>query len=275
MIISEEKLSHIENTFRLTVEKHQQKLEEGGHDPSNLPYSLDDAGNCSIEQAQAASLLGKQEEAKDAYASAAEYKRDSVQAMEDHWEEIDQELWEDAPALYTQAMFLALISRDDELITEIASEALELDDFYLDLFASEYEDSPYRFYHMKVLAATILSDDRLNELLDALKAEVEMMTPVSAKQFGETLNEVRVTIYELLRQEDSGGVVSALEEYLNRHATVTPLSTEDPDELIDNELIALCLLANDRGIDVTVDSPYVPDVLVPNPAKTIHVIDVY
>ncbi|QIB74507.1 immunity 49 family protein [Halogeometricum borinquense] len=274
MQIQEEKLHHIEKTYRLAIEKMQQRYEEGTGNPSDLPHSLNDTGNRSIEQAQAASLLGKQEEAKDAYASAAEYKRDSVQAMEDNWEEIDQELWEDAPALYTQAMFLALISRDDELITEIASEALELDDFYLDLFASEYEDSPYRFYHMKVLAATIRDDPQLEGLLDELKAEVEMMTPVSAKQFGETLTELRVTIYELLRQGDSEGVVSALEEYLNRHATATPLSTEDPNELIDNELIALCLLAKDRGIDVTVDSPYVPNVLVPDLAKTTYVIGV-
>lgn len=274
MNIPEDKLSHISNTYRLTVEKHQEKIEQGEHTPSNLPLSLNDAGDCSTEHAQAAALLGETEEARKAYSAAADFKQRSIQAMQDHWDVIDQELWEDAPALYSQAMYFALVSRDNDLLTAIAQEAIELENSYLEMFAEDYEDSPYRFYHMKVLAALILDHSEVETHLNALKSEVAAITPEAAKQFGETLKEVQFTLYQHLCQDDTEGVVAALDEYMSRHATITPISTDDPDELIDNELIALCLLANDKGIDVTIDSPSVPAVLVPDPATAEYVIDV-
>ncbi|QIB74195.1 hypothetical protein G3I44_07735 [Halogeometricum borinquense] len=194
--------------------------------------------------------------------------------MRDHREELPPNLWEDAPAIYADGMLFALIGRDEDLVHDIAAEAIELDESYLETFG-ESAGSQLRYYNAKLLAATILDDDRWEDLLSGYIEAVGQIVPTEIREQKHVASDLRARLYGALYNREGELFASVFEKYLRGYAANTPLDTDDPEELLNDELTALCLLANDRGINVTIDSPFVPDVLVPDPSEAIHVVEVH
>lgn len=274
MLISREKLAHITDMSSHLAAASKEQIEESDYETEDLPVILSNIADEFRQKGQSHALLGEQEQAREAYRQAANYCVEFVEAMREHRDVIRDQMWEDAPAGYTEAMWYVLISRDTDLCEDIAAETLELDDSYLSEFGETDPDSAVRYFNAKVLAAAILDHERFEELAGKLDRAIELSVPADVREQKYLNSDFEWLAYSAIYEREADPFVDNLDKFLQGRAHNTSLDTDDPDELVDDEVTALCLLANDKGINVTIDSPYVPAVLVPDPATAEYVIEV-
>ncbi|GAB3022386.1 immunity 49 family protein [Natronobiforma cellulositropha] len=261
-MISENRLEAIHERVREDIEFRLQRWNKGEIADQIVPkhkYGVagryQTLGHCNA-------LLGNGEMAQEAYAEATVYYLERVQEARKRRDDLDPTYWEHEPAVLVSAMTAAQLAEAGELLADAARKALAMDEAYLDRFAPEYDDSPFRFYNAQVRGVIVLDDDRQSDLLDAYRDAVAGLNNPYAETMGD--------VYAAIIDGDAAGVVAGLETLLGNHDETVTASTDHPDDFIADTPAALCLLVRDRGLDVTIRSEYVPDVLVPTDAK--HVV---
>lgn len=234
-------------------------------DPENCPNTLEGIGRNHREIANCHGLLGNEQEARESYARGAEYYRDAKRFVMEHRDELEENRWEDAPAYMFNAIECAVISQDDTILEEIAAETIEMDEAYLAEFADKYEDSPFRFYNAKLYATMAVHGEQREHFLDEYWNAIEGLESQDAEDLGE--------FYQGLMDGDPEIADAYLGlQHFNHQLNLDP-DTVSPELFVDDENLAYCLLANDWDISITFDSPYIPTVLVPDPATAEYVIE--
>lgn len=274
MSVPEENLRYVLDVSERLAESSEEKVAHGDYKISDLPSILTNLAEKYRRKAQSHALLEEKQQALDAYGQAARYSRESIDAIRKHSDEIPRTQWEDAPPRYIDGMRFALISRDHDLCSDIAAEALELEHSYLDEFASKHRRNPVHYFKAKTLAAAILDDDRFTQFAVKFDEAIDHSVTDAVREEKHLSTDFLLLSYSAIHKRDPDRLVAILEKFLRGRAYNTPLDTEDPDELVDNEIIALCLLATDTGISVTIDSPSVPPVLVPDLETADYVIEI-
>jgi hypothetical protein len=195
-----------------------------------------------------AALLDATRQAREWSGEAARFYWKRIQAGRLRRDIRERGVWNSEVPMFSRALSHALLSRDEALLTEIATDAVEMDDSYLDAFADDYADSPVKFYNMKVEAALVLKDDRLSEFLESLRIHQERI----AEEGG--FWQLPVAFYQALVNQDTAAAEQALsdlyEYYAEEHS-----DPSDPEWYVLNIVLAYIILARRRGLDVSIDSP--------------------
>ncbi len=154
-------------------------------------------------------------------------------------------VWEGEPRKFYHALNTAVLSRQEELITEIATAAIEIDESYLEEFAADYPDSPPQYYDMKVHAALTLGDDQVTVYLDELRAAIDEHADVS--QYWKTIPQY----YQAIVDDSAPAAEAAIADLYSFFADQEP-DPEDPRESVLHDVCAYIVLARHRGVDVDV-----------------------
>lgn len=160
----------------------------------------------------------------------------------------------------TEAVVNAVLSRSSGCLEEVTSEILELDSSVRDLI-EENGGNPLTFDTCKLLAAVSAGQD---ELASEYVEQVRTTATDSDSAFSSALpgeNPPLAGACEGLLDGDAAAVTDAVEAMLAAHDENVGDDPRGFREIVDRTAAAMLVLARDRGLDVTVDSRYVPDAL--------------
>lgn len=227
----------------------------GSADPEAAPNITHSAAREFARLARVAGYEGSLKQAQDWYGIASEYVFQKILTRRNRRDIRDRIEWKGEPSAFFSAVNYALLSRNEELLIEIATEAIAVDDHYLDEFADDYPDSPANFYDMKVHAALVLEDDRAARFLEGLETAIQVTDERS--RYWNAIPEY----YRALLEGSDADAEAALSELFEFFADETP-DPDDPSEYVLDEVCAYIVLARRYGLDVSIDSDRLPDALL-------------
>lgn len=205
--------------------------------------------------AKSAVLLGATHQSRAWFGESARFYLKHIRAGRVRRDICDWTVWEGEPRMFSGAIYHALLSRDEELLTEVATGAVEMDECYLDAFADDYPDYTAIYYSVKVEAALILDDERASRLLEQFKTEME--------QVGETSRywEILPNYYQALIDGDTAAAETATEELVEYYAGENP-EPDSPEKYVLSEACAYVVLAQRYGVEVAPESDRLPAALL-------------
>lgn len=207
--------------------------------------------------ARTASLLGAVRQSREWFNETGRLYLERIRAARLQRDIRERAVWESETHNFFVAFTNALLGRDEELLIEIATEAVKLDETYLDAFADDYPDSPARYWDVKVQSALVLGDDRISTYLAELRAALD--TPHDKVQFWEILPEY----YQALVDESASAAEAALADLFEFYAEEEP-DPDDPEKYVLDDVCAYVLLARRCGLDVSIESDRLPPALLRN-----------
>jgi hypothetical protein len=198
-----------------------------------------------LEIASCELQLGNVDTARQWFARAAFAERSYVDVFSRHFDELRTSNQNNGSTRALLAIEDALLSGDSRLIEITANEVLNLSDDY----ATEYGRSREIYYEACMLASLSKNNNTaVRKYKTAYEDVVEEPKPHSI---------ALMDTYDGFLADDASAVQTALQEMVDYHAE----STDDLSrwlELMSPAVGALFLIARDRGMDITVDSWYLP-----------------
>lgn len=160
----------------------------------------------------------------------------------------------------TKAVVYAVLSRSSDCVEEVTAETLELESSFRDVI-EENGANPLTFDTCKLLAAASAGQDELaREYVERVRnTATDPDSAFSSVPPGE--NPPLADACEGLIDGDAEAVTDAVEATLDAHADDVDDDPRGFREIVDRMAAAILVLARDRGLDVTVDSRYIPDAL--------------
>jgi hypothetical protein len=199
-------------------------------------------------------LLGNVSVARNAFRDSAEYYTKYVRDIRNRRDELDPVKWEEEPGMLVRALHYGILGSDWDSVTDPAELALTLNDAYLDRFSPEYDNSPFRYYNAKVLAAIVADHTDQAELLTAFDDAIDGL--------GNPLATELSSVYGALIDRDAAAAKKALFDLLEIYRTERAADHDDPDAYMETGVTALVRLAQELSLDVTIESEYVPAALL-------------
>lgn len=192
-------------------------------------------------------LVDEPDAGRTAFADAARHYLQSAVESRPYRHEPPTDKWRNEPIRLVRGLYCALVADDPELREECASEAVALDDEYLE------ENPAQLFYRAKAVGAVALDDDRQGKFVS------EFETAVDPDFVPEDLAIARAC--RGILDGDGAEVAAGVEDLLDHHRDRIEGEPDTKSEVVSLPATALVLLARDRGLDVWVDSGFVPAVL--------------
>ena len=251
-----------ESETREWVRKAQKRVSElSTLPPEERDRSVHAFAASAAEYAALCTLLsGEFVEAVDWFATAAEqYELDALKRPE---EDVSVSVLHTSPHPFQRGLYCALVGGDSMLGEEIATDILGFDRTFS--YAVEHtgekvtvEAEPDRYHHMRVMAGGVLDEPRVvNESAAALHGELDQINELSGRQkrYG-----FEADILGAILSDDASQVMEKLTDVLELHRA----GIQDPSELTADEAVCLeatglVILARQYGLEVTVDSEFVP-----------------
>lgn len=206
-------------------------------------------------------VLGDVDEARTWFEEAGEHVLVAARTCETHPDAVERNRATNVSKYYAHAVRCSVLSGSDERRRETAAEVLALDESRR-AFRSEHGAEPASFDECRLLAALVAGDDETaadsRERVEATRDDERFDTYYSTVPEGHTgpLLDAAAAIVA----DDAEGVRTALEAMLAAHSA----SVDDRDyfeAVVDHTAAALLVLAWERGLDVAVDSEFLPDAL--------------
>ncbi|MCU4802445.1 immunity 49 family protein [Halobacteria archaeon HArc-gm2] len=207
--------------------------------------------------ALAASMLENQEDSREWFKNAANNHVIHVRQERENPEPVDTINFENHPSIIIRAIDEALIAGAEPELREALSVVPSFSAEFLEQF--DFEDSPYRFYNVQVLAAIIRRSPDQEALLDSLRDAVEPLD--------DSLLDQLVRVYQGFVDADETTLRTEFPALVEAYGADTDDDPEYPDDYISTTITALLALAYHQGYDVEVESEYVLNCLLP-PAET-------
>ncbi|MFC7046022.1 Imm49 family immunity protein [Halobacteriaceae archaeon GCM10025711] len=234
-------------------EKISAGLENGEVVDESLYLAHGGLGDYSKELGVWSLIEGATAEAIEWFETAADHYTESIRERRVHREIIEKAAWGNEPYALADAMFSAILSGDGDLIEDAARTALDADETYTE----EFPGTTAWYYFAVGLAGVLIDEPTERERgLSGLRAAHDSLA-AKFKQFFAG----RITVLESFAANDAARVEEGLQTMLDDHADDAPANTTSPDELICVPAMALLVLARRRGLDVDVESEYLPDTL--------------
>lgn len=223
------------------IEQHLQRLEGKPSDESlasnyrALYLDYDNAATYAL-------LIEDAERARYLFSQAAENALKFVRDAREYRKEIERDWWEVEPEELEHALTRALLAGNDELLADAVGETEDLDELYLD----EFPDNPTWYHRPRALAAVIDDEDP--------RPYLEQLGAVADGTFAQAL----LTIYEGLVDRNEQHVRSGIEQIVQYHERIVGSDPSERLEFINHIATALLVLARTRGLDISVDSEFIP-----------------
>lgn len=244
--------------FEDRIAGEQRHLAAGNVVGERLPAFLYGLGTAHDDLARTRALLGDGDGARTAYAAGAVYYLSSVHESRKRRGLLGPRQRRDQPHTGIRAIERALLSRDDDLVACAAREVVGMDEAVL--VASDNRS----FYAAKALAAVVLDDDRVEQFVEEYRH--------ATRHDRTTGDEAALLVVEGVAERDASKVARGLEKALDRPGPYAAGTDGEADREVDDHLAALCLLAGRKGLDLSVEAPAVPAVLVPDPSSATRVV---
>lgn len=195
--------------------------------------------------------LGECERAADEFRLAADHYRTALETTRDR----EDSLVRGEPIRLRDLLEVALLSGDDSLIEAASDLALETP-----LESAEtLPDKPYHYYYPLAVAATIAETGGQQEYLERLDDAIEEIDPAHTEGDLRGYYRTRSSALSGVVSRDGAQFDSGLSELLSHHEKASSSESTQPDQLVCIGGSALIVLARRKGMDVRVDSPFVPE----------------
>ncbi len=232
----------------------QEYIEEGTVDRDN-PSVLRSLAMSHDSIAHCLAVLGRTDEARAQFRTTAETTLEHIEAAWDHG---DEDAIRALPMKISSGMKRALIAGDDDLATRLGQEALNLGEVDRSRFA-------------------LASDLRAKEVFEILSAQlwgaIYLDEPLASEVFDEYREAVRAEnarhlvpmadIFEGLAAGDQAAVREGIRRRVDLHEERFADGYDNLTNAVATTEAAFVHLAAHKGIDVSVDSPFLPDAMLP------------
>lgn len=158
--------------------------------------------------------------------------------------------WESETNNVLDLLYSALLTGDDERHQNAAKMALDVPEEFVDRFPPTY-----RYYYLKALAASILDTGVQHEYLDSLEETLADLDSTK-HTFFEALWIALSGIEERDEDKFDTGVKQLLDWH---HKQVDFENKTSANDLVCRQAATLMVLARQKGLDVHVDSEFIPD----------------
>lgn len=238
---------------RLEDVQRKERLWTGGKAPQDGVQGFLRNTATSVQRlACCAALLGATHQSRTWFGQAARYYLESIEAARVRRDICARGVWESEPRRATQALTCALVSHDEERVADAASVALGMDEYYLDVFTDKYTDFPASYYNAMARAAVAVDDPCTAERIDGLRGGVDRLTDPS--EYWAAIPE----FYWAIIDADE----PTAEQHLNELFEYYDDDPTDPARYMLHQVAALLRLAHRHDLNLTVDSPRVPETLL-------------
>lgn len=168
-------------------------------------------------------------------------------------EEYGRTCWQTQMSVLEEVLYTALLARNDELTQKVVAEVTKLDSAY----KNEYPKTVYCYYHVKALANVAIDSASQKEYIDALRESVADEDAHLQQYFGAV-----AAILDGIRIGDETRVEDGLITLLDRHAEKREGKRSSLRDHVSRRPLALFLLARKRGLEIDIDSQYIPDTVL-------------
>ncbi|MFC7232005.1 hypothetical protein ACFQMM_12455 [Saliphagus sp. GCM10025308] len=157
--------------------------------------------------------------------------------------------------MFARAVNAAVLSRDEELLANVAAATLAMDESYLDAFTESSLSAPARYYNAKVKAAIAIDDKSVRALLANLEESLERFEEKSPYW------EVIPVYYRALVDGSEPAAQTSLSELYDYYAAEEP-DPDDPRWFVLHHVCAHIVLARRRGLRVSRKSDRLSEALL-------------
>lgn len=259
-IASRDRLTDAVEQLELRIDEGQRRLSGGHVVEERVPAAVYSLAKTNDALARTLALLGEGDRAREAYAEAAVYYRSAIHESKRRRDMFRPRERYDDPRTCIRAIERGLLSGQFHLAESAAHETLSMGQQFL----IEHDTAPH--YAAKLLAAVVLDDDdrRTRYAEEYRNAVGDRMDPV---------DEHRLFVYEGIAERDAVRTAEGLRGMLEERGQFAGEDDADvPGRPVDDWLAALCLLAREKGLDVTVEADTVPSVLLPEAGASTSVV---
>lgn len=228
-------------------------LEEGTVPANRVPSTYKSLGQDARELGVYQLVLRHPEEASNWFEQSATYFLegiDKAREQRQHPTSPEEGYWENEPRNLRDALYAALLSHSETVLSEAVDETREMDAS----FVTEYPEATPWYYYAKALASTISGDARATHYLDSLKADSEKADSDVVPFF-----EAVVAVLKGVHSADAELACNGLEKLRKQYREEIGGKPDTAIENIDVEATAFLRLAQRKRLEITLKSQYVPD----------------
>ncbi len=194
-------------------------------------------------------LLSEKEKSLEWFGKAADYYLKCQEKAEELKDIVEKSWQENKPLRLVDALHMAVLSKNQDRSGEIANRILDIDENYLD----EIDGTEDWYYYAKCTAAAVLDQEHLME-------EHSRKLDGVADKTG-SREEYLPLFVAGLSDSDRQRAENAIQGLLEDHRDRINGGRLSDDELISIEASVWYLLAEGRGLELSVDSKYIPGLL--------------
>lgn len=242
---SEEQIRKKIGHFEGRAESLTKKLESGTLPEENVPKGKRMAGDKLQSLGLYKLPLGECVDATAEFTRSAEWYIDSLEELRNR----RNSTWESEANHALYVLYSGVLSGDPDIAHRAASIALDVPEKFVDRFPTTYW-----YYLVKALAATVLDTGAQERYLNEMRETLDDLDGTN-KTFFEALWEALSGIVHRNEQEFENGVERLLEWHDGK---VDFENRTDANDLVSRQGVTLVVLARRTGMDVCIDSEYVP-----------------
>lgn len=170
-------------------------------------------------------------------------------------EENGQSYWHPQMSTLEQLLYGALLTRNERLVNKAAEHVRELDDSYVHKFPK----TAHRYFHVKALAAVATDAEVQHEYVEEFRKSFADKESSHQRYFGAI-----ATILEGIVETDEELVCDGLEILIDHYDEDANDEPEGLSDRVSKRITAFVMLAQQRGIDLDIESRYIPDCILSN-----------
>lgn len=247
MTISDEQLRSKREFIEEMIADSKANLEQGEvpQDRVHLVYSS--LGGDYRDLGLYSALLDEEATAREQFATAVDYYLSGIRRARERKDEIKRGNRESEPSRLLTALYTALLSNDNDRLTEAARETLAMDAEYV----TEFPDTAYKYYAAKAVAAVILDVDEAESHLRALQDGLDDLRPELRQFFGGIAG-----VVDGILANDAKTVADGVQRLLANHSSSVQGEPTNPNDAVSLPATAMVALARKHGVDVPIESEY-------------------
>lgn len=248
MLKPEEKIREKLELYEKIVDRKVGKLETGKIPKDNVSQVYLSVGNKSHAVGLYKLALGECDSAVLDFVTSAEWYYKGTVKTRDQRESISDDFEGETTLL--KYLYSALLTSEEELVIQAAKLANDTSVRHYHQFSTIH-----RYYFMQAITATILNKGDQQEYISEMEKSLTDLDGTT-KTFFEAL----WIALSGITKEDRERFRSGIEQLLEWHDQKTDFKNKtSANDLVSRQAIALITLARRKGIDVYVDSEYIPE----------------
>ncbi|WP_255191830.1 immunity 49 family protein [Natronobeatus ordinarius] len=248
MLKSEEKIRKKIERYQGLREYTFESLEEGRVPEENIPKVYLSAGSKGQKIGLYKLALGSCVEAVPDFQMSAEWYYKGARETRQRRESLSDDF--EGGMRLLKYLYSAILSGDDALLEQATEIAFETHESHYHQFSTVH-----RYHLMNALAATVQETGDQQHHLDELEATLDDLPDDHPQYFG-ALWQALTGVVDRDEQAFEDGIAQFLEWHDDN---VDFENKTSADDLVCLPVLTLVVLARRDGMDVSVDSPYVPD----------------